>query len=238
MAKILRPSIIIATLLLVAEGATAQSAVDNLRAATDSLRATVDSLRAATNSLRATVDSLRAATDSVRTPKPWWAFNKAHTFGLDPVILQPGAQWARPNDSLDPGEIDPFGNGVAAKVELAGLDLAGYLNDGQLRLGINAGVGVTGYSHPAADRTNAIPDTAATAEPNTAAGPEDPRQSALLLWSLSGFVQFHPYYRINVGVVGALSSDEQLGGKRGDRTAFFVGFSVPTVLNESIRQRD
>jgi len=137
--------------------------------------------------------------------KPWWVWNKSENFGLDPKVLQPGAYFALAVDSLDDGEIDPLG-GTKPIVQLVGFDILGYFNHGLMRVGGNAGIGITTYEN-----------------------------AGLLLASLSAFAQFQSAFRIDVGRVWAVSNDPTLDKSQRDRSAFFLGISLPTSLNEGLK---
>lgn len=128
-------------------------------------------------------------------------------FGFDPTVIQPGSHVFFADDA-DPGEIAPFKNGaIAVDLQLFGGDIVYYFHDGDIRLGTNSGLGITQLDN-----------------------------AAVLLGSLSGFVQIGSYYRIDAGYIFARSAKEGTDATTRDRSAWFVGVSFPTQLNEALKR--
>jgi hypothetical protein len=128
-------------------------------------------------------------------------------FGFDPTVIQPGSHVFFA-DKASTGEIDIFKDGkLAVDLQLFGGDFVHYWNEGKLRVGANAGLGITQLS-----------------------------DASVLLTNISAFVQLGQYYRIDIGWMHGVSAKENLDSSQRDRDALFAGISFPTKLTEGLKK--
>ena len=128
-------------------------------------------------------------------------------FGFDPTFLQFGGHVFFPDSKDTEDELDLFPDGkLGANVQLAGIDTVGYFADGKLRVGINAGVGVTSY-----------------------------QEAGVIIGSASLFLQVRDYYRIEAGYAFARSGKEGLTPTERDRSALFAGVTFPTNVGDALK---
>lgn len=85
----------------------------------------------------------KANVDTTGTEEqPWWSWNEAKTWGLDPVVLQPESYLFRPLDEQGTGEVAFDSN---LDIQLFGVDIVNYKAQGKMLWGINLGLGIAPF---------------------------------------------------------------------------------------------
>ena len=128
-------------------------------------------------------------------------------FGFDPKIIQFGTHVFF-SSAPEAGEIDLYPNGrLAASLQLAGGDIVHYVWNGKLRYGFNAGIGTAIHA-----------------------------DAATVILSMSMFLQIREHSRIEFGRSYGRSANPILDSTQRDKSAWFVGISFPTKINDLFAQ--
>ena len=168
---------------------------------------------------------------TIPQPRPWWPLS-GNNWGIDPRLLAISGHYFVQTGETDPGEVRIFGNkATELDFQLVGVDFVGYINDGKGRVGINAGMGFA----------NMVVDIADTISPSDEVGGNSSDSSGtatatnVIFLSTSFFFQFGNYLRLNVGRVKGISTMEGLDAKQRDDSAWMIGVSLSTVLEEAVK---
>ena len=109
---------------------------------------------------------------------------------------------------MDAGEIELFKDGkLSVELQLVGGDISKYWKDGKFRLGTNFGIGISQLN-----------------------------DASVLLTETAGFIQIGSYYRIDMGWMRGASAKLGLDKHQRDQSAWFVGISFPTKLNDLLKK--
>lgn len=153
------------------------------------------------------------AEEARQRPSPLWSCGP---FRLDPTVLLISGRYTRDSEADSPMEIEPFRHGTTNfSLNLLGIEFSG--GGSRYRLGLNWSAGVTKYKHPKQnDDQEAI-------------------ESGLALFSWSIFFDVDRIYRIEGGLMHAISGADWLEGDAKDKTAPFIGVTF-LALNDQIRK--
>ena len=164
---------------------------------------------------------------TVAEPRPWWPWTER--FGIDPRLLAVSGHHFVQIGAAKPGEVRIFGNERKLDLQLIGVDVVGYVNRGQGRIGANFGLGFT------QQMVNVVPDSAGAGSSIDDNSPDTSRTTSILFLSATVFLQFGNYLRLNSGLVTGIASNLGLPAGDQDDTAFVIGVSLSTVLEETIK---
>ena len=154
---------------------------------------------------------------------------------LDPTLLMISRRYAW--DSTDTADrtsqvgFDPFKHGTTKfDLRLAGIDFA-YVWTDKLRIGLTGSFGISDYAHtrmPDGMATNGM-ETVDSIEAN-----QEPAEETAVVTVLSAaaFFQVANLYRIELGLMHAISGHDDLLGAEDDKTAWFVGVAFPLTSDE------
>lgn len=164
---------------------------------------------------------------TVAEPGPWWPWTRH--FGIDPRLLAVSGHHFVQIGKANPGEVRIFGNERKLDLQLIGVDVVGYVNRGKGRIGTNFGLGLTQQT------VNIVSDSADARTNGAGASSDASRTTSVLFLSATVFLQFGNYLRLNSGLVTGIASNLGLDAGDQDDTAFVIGVSLSTVLEQTIK---